>query len=209
MLEVEDIAHHVDVAVIKKLEVRRFGEGTKKRARGAKVPAGQSHSMLDEDDEVTSEESSSEEETDVEDEPEPIEHHEEECEKLPEEELEEDSDEELPEPRPQVDLGSHVVAEYEGQWFICEVSGDQAGVMRGYTRLSYMSIRGHNTFVWGQKDLHVTLDEDILLTHVVPEPLNSRGHVGLNKNDLKTVLHRMVMVFFLSYHRVKFTIFLA
>jgi hypothetical protein len=49
--------------------------------------------------------------------------------------------------------------------------------MRGYTRLSYMTLRGANTFAWGPKDLHVTLDEDILLTHVVPEPRNNRGHV--------------------------------
>ena len=59
-----------------------------------------------------------------------------------------------------------------------------------------MLIKGNNSFAWGSKpDLHVTLNEDIVLDNVVPEPVNSRGHLGLKKKDLQTVLQRMVVVF--------------
>ena len=35
-----------------------------------------------------------------------------------------------------------------------------------YTRQSYMTIRGKNPFVWANKDLMITLDEDIILHDV-------------------------------------------
>ena len=55
---------------------------------------------------------------------------------------------------------------------------------KGYTRLSYLTIKGTNSFAWGTKeDIHVALDEDIVIEPVLPEPLNSRGHLGLKKND--------------------------
>jgi hypothetical protein len=68
-------------------------------------------------------------------------------------------------------------------------------VATGYTRLSYLSIRGKNSFAWGEKeDIHVALDEDILIEPVVPELLNSRGSLGLKKKDHDRVLHLMVVV---------------
>jgi hypothetical protein len=41
----------------------------------------------------------------------------------------------------------------------------------------------------------VTLEEDIILDGVVPEPLNSRGHWGLTKIDLKKIPPSMVVVY--------------
>jgi len=204
----EEIARHVDAALVKKLELRRYGDKAKKMPRGNKVPAGQSLTAQVEEssEEEEEEEESSEEEFDVfgegEDDPgdgrDPGEGRSKEDDEKMEEELEEELEEEeleVEEPRANLNLGTHVVAVYEGQWFITEVCRDQSGVSRGYTRLSYMVIRGKNTFAWGPKDYLITRDEDILLTHVVPQPLNSRGHVGLTKDDLRSVLDRMVMVF--------------
>jgi hypothetical protein len=75
--------------------------------------------------------------------------------------------------------------------------GDQKNVGRGYNRLSYMVIKGTNTFTWGEKeDLHVTCNEDIILRAVKPEPVNSRGHLGLNKKDfVVVVVSRVVVVY--------------
>jgi hypothetical protein len=39
----------------------------------------------------------------------------------------------------------------------------------------YMTIKGSNAFAWGHKDVHATLNEDILMEPVLPEPVNSRG----------------------------------
>jgi hypothetical protein len=93
-------------------------------------------------------------------------------------------------------LPPYVVVVYEGEWFLCEVCKDQTGVPENYTKLSYTVIKGKNSFAWGNKaDLHITLNEDILLINVVPEPVNNRGHLGLNSNDLKKALAKMVMAF--------------
>jgi hypothetical protein len=63
-----------------------------------------------------------------------------------------------------------------------------------------MLIKGNNSFSWGDKpDIHVALNEDILLESVVPEPVNSRGRLGLKKKDLKTVVSRMVVAYFLPH----------
>jgi hypothetical protein len=106
---------------------------------------------------------------------------------------------------PDLDQPAYVVAVYEGQWFAAEVSKNQSGVAKGYTRLSYLVIKGSNSFTWGPRaDLHVTLDEDILLRNVVLEPVNSRGHLGLKKSDLKIVLARMVVVIYLPTRRSNF-----
>ena len=68
-----------------------------------------------------------------------------------------------------------------------------------YTRLSYMTIKGNNSFAWGvKKDVHVALEEDIIMGPVDPEPVNSRGHLGLSKKDLQFVLSHVVMVYLLS-----------
>ncbi len=43
---------------------------------------------------------------------------------------------------------------------LCEVCKDQKDVPTGYTKLSYMIIKGSNSFAWGTKaDLHVTLNQ--------------------------------------------------
>jgi hypothetical protein len=47
VLQTQEVAHHMDAAVMKRLEVRRFGD-TKKKPRGKKIPAGQSYSQDDE-----------------------------------------------------------------------------------------------------------------------------------------------------------------
>ncbi len=41
----------------------------------------------------------------------------------------------------------------------------------------------------------MTLEEDIILDGVVPEPLNSRGYLGLTKKDLKKIESSMVVVY--------------
>ena len=60
-----------------------------------------------------------------------------------------------------------------------------------------MTIKGNNSFVWGEKeDIHVALNEDIIVepVSVQPEPLNTRGHLGLKKKDHDRVLYLMVVV---------------
>jgi hypothetical protein len=39
-VQTEEITQHVDAALLRKLEVRRFGEGKKKQPRGKAIPAG-------------------------------------------------------------------------------------------------------------------------------------------------------------------------
>ena len=47
----EEAASYIDQALLKKLEVRRFGE-SKKKSRGKKVPAGKSYTENEDDSEV-------------------------------------------------------------------------------------------------------------------------------------------------------------
>ena len=42
----------------------------------------------------------------------------------------------------------------------------------GYTKLSYMTLRGFSDFIWGPKDIHRTLKEDILLM-----PITGSGEI--------------------------------
>ena len=58
----------------------------------------------------------------------------------------------------------------------------------------YMTIKGSNAFAWGHKDVHATLNEDILMEPVLPEPVNSRGNLGLKKIFFEKVLPLMVVV---------------
>jgi hypothetical protein len=89
---------------------------------------------------------------------------------------------ELPDLQNSADAGSYVVMIYEEQWFLAEVAKDQNSVPKGYTRLTYMLIKGKNLFIQPLKpDLHVTLEEDIVLKHVSPEPVNSCGCLGLSE----------------------------
>jgi hypothetical protein len=207
VLESEDIARNLDQQLLKKLEVRRFGEGPKKKPRGKKVPAGDSYTAQENSEEE-------EEESELEDEVEEDETEDEEVEGDVDGDIDGDVDKE-DEELPDLDIpsssrmGSYVVAVYEGSWFLAEVSRDQKNVTRGYTRLSYMTIKGNNCFSWGPKpDLHVALDEDILLEAVVPEPVTSRGHLGLKKTDLQLVLSLMVVVYFPSLLTYSFPFFI-
>ena len=192
-LQTEEIAQHVDAGLIERLEIRRFGDG-KRKPRGKKVAPGTSYTAVQEEEE---DEDDSEKEDDVREED------------VREEDAREDgaeneSDDELPDlPGPSGTKKGFVVAVYEGQWFLAEVSKDQTGVKAGYTKLSYMVIKGSNRFAWGNPDLHTTLNSDILMSDVVPEPVNSRGIFALNKNDLKLVTVLMVVVYFLFFHRFR------
>ncbi len=83
---------------------------------------------------------------------------------------------------------------------MAEVVEDQGNVDRGYTQLNYMSIKGKNSFSWGAKqDVVVTLDEDIILENVVPEPVGNRGHFALKKTDVQKVNSWMVVVYLLFF----------
>ncbi len=204
-LATQEIAHHVDAALLQKLEVRRFGQG-KKQPRGKKVPAGESYTRQSENEEE--EEESGLSESDLEDE---VNSSDMEVDQEPEAELPD-----LPGPsgsgskRPakvlaqndhqpsakKKNVGSYVVAIYEQEWFLAEVVQDQTGVQTGYTRLNYMCIKGKNSFSWSEKkDLHITLDEDILLQPVTPEPVTNRGYLGLKKKDFDKVGRLMVVVY--------------
>ncbi len=142
-LETQEIAHHVDQALLKKLEVRRFGDGTKRKPRGKKLPAG--HYSADDDSQEDSEEAESELESGLENE------QEEDRDKEDEEVVDEEC-EELPDLNgPGIsNMEKFVVAAYEGQWFLAEVIRDQKNVTKGSTRLSYMTIKGNNCFSWGK-----------------------------------------------------------
>jgi hypothetical protein len=188
VVQSQSVARHLDEALLKKLEVRRFGEG-KKKPRGQKVPAGQSYTK-DKDDENSQDSTSEEEE-------------EEEIEITTEKEEEENEDspnEELPDlDRGKRASGTIVVAVYEGEWFIAEVVEDQSSVPGGYVKLSYMVIKGSNSFIWPSKpDVMMTLEEDILMEATV-QPVNSRGHLGLSKNDYEKVISLMVVVYISCY----------
>jgi hypothetical protein len=74
------------------------------------------------------------------------------------------------------------VAVYEGQWFLAEVTGDQVGIGSGFTNLSYMTIKGSNSFTWGSKpDIKLILNEDIILEDIKMITISNRGHLGRKK----------------------------
>ncbi len=54
-LESETTARHLDSALLKKLEVRRFCDARRKKPRGKKVPAGQSYTQVDSEEESSKE----------------------------------------------------------------------------------------------------------------------------------------------------------
>jgi hypothetical protein len=128
-LESETITRHLDSALLKKLEVRRFVDAIRKNPRGKKVPAGQSYTQWD-----SEEESSEEEKRGESSEEEVVDGELEDNDKLEEDssndEVQEDNeDEELPD----LDTrsrksGSSVVAMFKGQWFVVEVVEDQTSV---------------------------------------------------------------------------------
>ncbi len=66
-------------------------------------------------------------------------------------------------------------------------------------KLSYMVIKGSNSFILPSKpDVMMTLEEDILM-EVTVQPVNSRGHLGLSKNDYEKVISLMVVVYISCY----------
>ena len=50
--------------------------------------------------------------------------------------------------------GDLVCAVYEGEWFLAEVKESQGS--QDHVLLSYMKIKGHNTFAWDKEDLYET-----------------------------------------------------
>jgi len=209
-VQVQDIADHIDAALLNKLEVRRFGT-KKKQPRGKKLPAGKSYTEEDSEDSNVDDVES---EGDVESEVDVASGVESEVdvasgvESESKDEVLPDLDE-APTPgpsrmvmkpagQPEYQPGDLVVAIYEGEWFLCEVCQDQVDAPKGYTRLSYTSIKGKNSFAWNVKnDILMTANDDIIMNKVSPVPINNRGYLGLKAPDLLAVTARMVMVFFL------------
>ena len=197
----------MDAVLLKKLEVRRFGE-KKKGPRGSKVPAGQSYSSHTQGEDTAEEVESEDDEVEEESEEDEVE---EEDEALSEGHEDPDDIPELPDlPNKLPDRGaaegdgdagtswnhSLVVAVYKGQWFVAEICKEQNHIPKGYKRVSYSTIKGKNAFMWpSKKDIVLTLEEDIILKNVTVESLNSRGHFALKKIDEKKVNTLMVVVY--------------
>lgn len=199
-LSTESIASNIDQQLLKKLEQRRFGSKAKKTgggSRGTKIPAGQSYSGSNQQDNTDSEESDRESRSSSsEDDGDSSEVD------LPD--LTDDTPaDNVPDDQPVAGgsgisgpvPGSLTAVTYEGQLYIAQVVADQKDVERDHVRLSYMQIRG-NGFAWPEKpDIWVASREDILLENVNVLPLNNRGHVGLSKADLLAASNKMVVVF--------------
>ncbi len=118
--ESNSIACYLDSALPRRLEVQRFGEGTKKKPRGKKVLAGQSYSAGSEGEQVDDEE-----------EQEVVDNIEGENGNMAVEESEEAMSQEEDDDKELLDLGpstsrmaSYVVATFEGGWVIVEVRRD-------------------------------------------------------------------------------------
>jgi hypothetical protein len=152
-----EIAHGVNQVLLKKLKIRRFGDGQKKRPREKKIPAGESYSKQDEEkeDDICEQEDEEEEagNEEVEADEEEVEADEEEVEEA-DSESENSADEEEAEAEELPDLvgtsripGSFVVAIYEEEWYIAKVCKDQSNTVSGYVTLSYMSKKGTNSFL--------------------------------------------------------------
>ena len=87
-----------------------------------------------------------------------------------------------------------VAAVYEEEWFVAEKVAD---VKPGMVKLSYMTPRGHNVFMWPDKpDIMDTVKEDILVENISIEPVNSRGYFRVKNTDYKRVKQQMVVVYF-------------
>ena len=89
-------------------------------------------------------------------------------------------------------------AVYEEEWFLAEIAQDQVNVPENHSRLSFMKIKGRNTFAWDKPDIFEAPFEDIILKVTDTELKNSRGHIGLNKQDLEFVESTMVVIFILQ-----------
>lgn len=205
-LATEEIAQHVDQQLLKNLEVRRFGDPSKKKKpRGKGVPVGASIS-------AAKDSSSEEEEEDVDD---IIDGHRGKKNKeVSVSESEESETDSLPDltatgtGTATLPAGTLVAACYEGEIFIAEVTESQRGLMEGYTRLSYTAPRGINVFAWPDvKDIMPTLNEDILVKKIVVEPFNSRGFIKMTKKDYDHAKTLMVVVYIFSKLKISYRYF--
>ena len=112
----------------------------------------------------------------------------------------ENRDQDLPEnmePCSSWNCGSLVVADYDGDALVAEIIKNQDHLPKQYLRLSYTThrVKGENIFSWpDRKDIFITEKEDIILHNVKVEPLNSRGHFCLSKDDHKKVKKLMMVV---------------
>ena len=92
---------------------------------------------------------------------------------------------------PDYQVGSHVVAKYDNDWYIAQVEGEDPDEEEdGFTLLMYMERKGNNQFIWGKKDLFRTDNKDIICAVDPPVPVSSRAY-GLNKEDLSKVRIKM------------------
>ena len=145
------------------------------RPKDKGIPAGASY-ISDQAGDTSEEEESSEEEASEEEAVDNVETSKE------REEANSDSSDQEELPEPSLAPGTLVAAVYEGELFVAEVMRNQAGVKKGYTKLSYTTPRGINVFSWPEKvDPMVTLNEDILIQPITVEPINSRGHLAMAK----------------------------
>jgi hypothetical protein len=178
------VATHINSVLIKKLEIKHFGDACKKKPKGMNLPLTQSFSHQEEEDVDGTVYDKEEADSSSDDGG-----------------AQESSDEELPNLNnsPRLNIFASVVAMYEGEWFLATIHSDQSDMPAGYTRPKYMSIKGSNSFVWAKDDLHVTLNEDILIEPVEPVPVNSCGHLGLPEKDYEKVLLLMVVGFFSQF----------
>ena len=228
----------MDKALLARLETSRYGNKqsqTRVRPKGKKFPAG----TCIRPDEIASSDEETEEDPVEQLEEDLVEEPEEDQVEEPEEDLVEELLEEEPEEVPQVlqqvrDAlkpkkankkaarktansgpflipGSYVVALYEEQAFLAEVSQDQSDVEVNYTRLNFMKINGMNRFIWGKPDILVTLNTDIIMKRVEPIPVNSRGCLGLKEADMKKLFdlqNQMVVLYSFSFlHSLPFFFF--
>ncbi len=224
----QEAAQHIDKLLLNTLEGRRFGNQPAKnrKPRGKKVPAGVSYTAEEDSEEENMEDDMEEEDSNQEEEDSNQEEEEEDNlnsrKKTDDIHLtspsSSDSEEEIVQGKPsgsrihqtKLAILHYAVADYEGQMFLAQVAEDQSGVELDQTRLSYMTIKGKNQFSWGEKpDLLVTLNEDIVMSPVNPVPVNSRGHLGLSKQDFEKALRLMVVVYLcistfieLNFHQI-------
>jgi hypothetical protein len=62
------------------------------------------------------------------------------------------------------------------------LQGTMVSIGSGFTNLSYMTIKGSNSFTWGSKpDIKLILNEDIILEDIKMITISNRGHLGLKK----------------------------
>ena len=192
----EAVAENLDRSFLEKLQARRYGENKRApRPKGKKIPAGASYT----DDADASDSNVDDEDVDDVDQSMVSSADEDEVESDDDGNDGDENDGELPDPH--AFQQKYVVALYEGEWFLAEVCKDQKHVSAGYTKLSFMSIRGYNKFIWAKPDILDTVNEDILLKNVAPIPVTQRGHLGLTEKDLKFVFSKMVVLLLIIFLR--------